>query len=285
MKIKTAAAVALIGALATMVVIQKNSLDRLRGDLALLKTRSRELEALRTENERLKSREVGPAELERLRKTELDLMRLRNEKGGAHPPTQMIKPIKITNVPDSIATNENPYFQTFRATNQARVNEGDTIVAGGWLAANGHRNLIFVTTETLKDYPDQFDIHVRCVATSDSAVATVGLNSIKTDGAESSSQKILTAQEFESVFNNLARDTNTSVFANHRVLTRQDAEISMSDPKMFPGFAEPVSIGPTIRISPKRAEDGSGFDIGLRMEVNMVRPGVTGQAPQTPSGQ
>lgn len=69
----------LAAAVAVALLVQHESNENLRGEIALLRAEQRELAQLETEHERLRAAQISPAELERLRADRVALHRLRAE--------------------------------------------------------------------------------------------------------------------------------------------------------------------------------------------------------------
>ena len=283
--LKTAVALLVIGTLATMVVMQKQSISQMQTRLASLTERSLELENLRTENERLRSQTLGPGELASLRNSQLELMRLRNQKGPLRPPRSIATAPKDTNSIRAAAPEQEQVdlpYQSFHSEVQSHIDNGQTLVAGGWTTENGKRCLTFVTlTQTLTndDSPDspyrvQLRFNAKIISAPDSVFDELGLQEIKASGSASDAQKILSAEEYDYVRTNLLTNNDANILSSPAIVTGEGckASISIGDTTNYPGSSDPVHLGQKIDIDPEPSADGSGCDLGLKWQYTKTKP-------------
>ena len=176
---------------------------RLKADREAMSTRTAAQDDLRDENSRLKQSQIDPAELERLRRNETELLRLRGETAQLR---QQLKTLRDSRPPVSVrepASAVTPVeekaepVQTFTSTVRVPLAPGQSLVTGGWTLPGGKRGVVLVEPSYVSATGDllagpvsggQVLIESRFIELPDVVMSKAGLDSLRAEGKETSGQ-------------------------------------------------------------------------------------------------
>src|SRR6185503_14457076 len=200
-------AVLLLACLTAGLYWQHRQLQRLRADDARLLANGAELDSLRDEVSRLRQSQVDPAELERLRQGQAELLRLRGEASQLRRQLKDVEQARRSaGVKDSppvsaLVEEDSAPVETYTASIRANLASKQTLITGGWAVPNGKRGLVLIEPAIGgdTDQAGQVVIQARFVELPEEVLSRLGMDGLKSDGKESSSQSILGTQQSEAV--------------------------------------------------------------------------------------
>ncbi len=174
------------------VLYRWRRLQDLQQEAGPLRVAATEAERLREQNSLLERRQVELAELSRRGADQSELLRLRGEVNQLRqqvatnvsaPPTE---PPRTSAVP---AESRGP----FTATLNLRVNNGYTLITGGWSVSPGNRAVAFLTPETSPNNPNGnvLVMTARFAIATDNAWALAGLDDFRAGARQSTLARVL----------------------------------------------------------------------------------------------
>jgi len=249
-----------------------------------------ELDLVRDENSRLTQSQVDPGELERLRKSESELLRLRAEAVQMRQQLKTLREARPTApagqpTPASTALEEpSGPVQTFTSTVNTTLAPDQSMVTGGWQLPDGKRGMVLMETWYVSSAGDlsstpiaggQVMIQARFVELPDGIMTKAGLDSLKTDSAESTNHGILDRQQVKALMALLETSENVTVLSAPRIITAdgRQAQIKVVSTKTIGNV--PYDIGPSLDVVPRVSADGRTTDLTvvarLKTETNPTK--------------
>ena len=197
------------------------------------------------------------SELNRLR---AEVSQLRKDiKAAQLAATKRAREAAMTNSP---AEPANP-VQGYSANVRANVPFNQTLVTGGWKLPSGKHALFFVAPLLMDRVgnvaqpgsgADQILLETHIVELSEEALATLGLDSLKTDSMETTSQLTLDGTQ---ALNDLRRTQGVDVLGAPRVLTLSGRQAQVR-------IAE---TGPMVDVVPTIAADGQSAELQITAQL------------------
>ena len=275
--------VAVLVACAALFYWQHRSIRQLRAENAALDAAASELDLLREEAEELRKSQIDPAEVERARQAQAELLRLRGEVSQLR---EQLKTAQQANraaerkdaaVPAPVTEASASPVETYSATLRATLAPQQTLATGGWLMPNGKRGIVLVEPAIISNAGGtaQVMIQTRFVELSDDALASVGLAGLKSQGKESTSQSILELEQSRLLIQSLETTPGVNVLSAPRVSTSdgRQARVSVTNRRTIDG-AE-YEVGPTLDVLPQVTPDGKSVEMTIiaqmRLESNLQK--------------
>ncbi len=268
--------VALIGGLATGLVVQHQSLARLRNDNRLLRQQVQQLADTRAE---LAKAKVDRAELERLQRGQLELLRLRGEvttlREAADAASKALQTHPL-NPDTNTVPDTTPAQPKFQANLRVPVGDGQTLLTGGWASKPGRRMFVLATPYVIDvagnrdEKGNQVVLRTKIIELPDTALAQAGLNGMEATGDDSSLQQILSPSGAESLLQALSQAPGAQLVSQSRVTTLSGRQASV---EVTNDQGQPQ--GPDIGLLPIISNDGRSIDLSLQSQA--ASPAPTGR--------
>jgi len=259
-----------------------------RMENAELRASAAEMEQLREENSRLARLQADPAELQRLRNYQSELLRLRSEV------TQLRQQLKdkqllstksagpATSLKEKAATpGDQPVslVDTYVATTQAAVGPQQTLVTGGWMLPSGKRAVVLIQPRVWSgaaNEPGQIMIQTQIAELPEGVLGQVGLDRLKSETKQSSSQAILTSEQTELLVNTLQQTAGVDLLAAPKITTLdgRQAQVKVSNEIKTAASGESYEIGPSIDIVPRISADGASIDLTVNAQLRFPTAAV-----------
>jgi RNA polymerase sigma factor (sigma-70 family) len=264
---------AVVAGLVTPLVIQYQSLNKLREENRILREQSQEFAQFQAEKERL-SNQVAQTRLsnDQLR----ELMRLRGEVGQLR--TQVSKSAAgrgpgFTNQNPAAAAEKPPeedLTKPYSAVVTARMGDGQTLVTGGWSTAPGKRTLVLMTPaiQTTDGAAGQVIFRGVFLETSDEVLARLGMGHLKSDDRESVLQNVLNELDGESFKKTLLAADGVTVSSRPTVMTADGQQASFIVGDTATSFA--------IDVVPRLTTDRKALDLELTARITRGEPAPSG---------
>jgi hypothetical protein len=238
---------------------------------------TRQLAALRDENERLKR---DTAELLRLRgeaaRLRQELAQATTKRPASVPPPAL--PKEAEQPPEPV--------QIFVANADATVPAGQTLAFGGWATPPGKRTLVFVQPGIVEaSSPGRVGsilLECRFLEVPEEALANVvldpnlaGLEKLKADGKASSVHSLFSAEEAALILKTLENTAGVDILSSPRVQTGDgtQAVVSVTEQKIIDG--QEHALGPSLDVEPRIAANGSS--VNLTVSARLKKAGPTQQ--------
>lgn len=268
--LKVAAVSALvIGGLGTSLVLQHQSLVRLRQDNQSLQQR---IEALRNAKEQPEAKTTGDQEaLEKLRRQESELLRLRSEVTALH---KAVQPAASRSTPADQAKTTAPEktspVMKLQVSVRTQIPGGQTLITGGWVSASGKRIFLLATPRIEGQNADQVHIKTKVIEVPESVLARLGLDALKADGTESSAQQVFPAEQTDRLLKELGNTQGAESLAESSITTfdGRQAEVQVVDQKVVEGVNQ--ELGPVINLIPAISSDKTAIDLTLQAHINRL---------------
>ena len=249
---------------------------RLKAERDALSARAAALDELRDENLRLKQTQIEPDELNRLRKNEAELLRLRGETAQLRQQLKTLREAKSSSSAKESASAVPPVeapaepVQTFTSTVRVPLAPGQSLVTGGWTLPSGKRAVVLVeptyvsaTGELLAEpiSGGQVMIQARFVELPDDVMTKVGLDSLKADAKETSGHGVLDAQQAKDMIALLEASQGVNVLSAPRITTLEgrQAQINLIQSKTIND--QSYEVGPSLDVVPRVSGDGRQTDL------------------------
>ena len=214
-------------------------------------------------------------EEDRLRAEQSELNRLRAEvsqlrkdiKAAQLAATKRGREAAMTNSP---AEPANP-VQGYSASVRANVPFNQTLVTGGWKLPSGKHALFFVAPLLMDRVgnvaqpgsgADQISLETHIVELSEQALAKLGLDSLKTDSMETTSQLTLDGTQALAILNDLRQTQGVDVLGAPRVLTLSGRQAQVR-------IAE---TGPMADVVPTIGADGQSAELQIKAQMPLLAP-------------
>lgn len=266
-------AVLLVGLVAG-IIWQQSAINKLKAENEQLREKSNQTDALLAENERLSQDRIDPAELQRLRDNQSELIRLRGQvsqlkRQVQDATTAATTPAKTTQ--ESVATKtewSDLPVQTFMANVNASVGWNQSLVTGGWKMPSGKRALVFVQPMQESE-ANQVTVRTRIVAMPENMLSALGFDSLKTDDRLSMRGKTYSAAQTENMFKSLEQTDGVDLVSAPVVttLSGRQAQVRITEFHTT-SSGQNYTTGPTIDIIPTVAADGQTVELIVSAQIN-----------------
>jgi RNA polymerase sigma factor (sigma-70 family) len=218
------------------------------------------------------------SDVQRLRLEHSELLRLRAEVARLRQELADASAKRATPIPPAViqAEADRPPepVQTFVANADAVVPAGRSLVFGGWPTPPGKCTLVFVEPKILElassDRVGSVLLEGKFIEIPDDALASLGLDKLKTGARATSVQTLLTAVEMKSILETLQRTSNVTILSAPRIQTGDgvQAVMSITENKMIAG--QQHTLGPSLDVDPRIASDGSS--VILTLSARLKKP-------------
>jgi hypothetical protein len=259
---------------------QHQQLARLRADLARLQATAADVDALREELARLRQTQVDPAELERLRQGQTELLRLRGETARLRQQLQEERqarrnvPVRPSD-PPPVATEETPPpVETFKAVVSANVATGQTLVTGGWITPDGKRGLVLVEPSLSVNPGEarQVTLQARLVTLPEELLGQLGLDAQRTGEKETSASTVLNPDQSAALSQRLENTPGVDVLAAPKVSTLDGRQAAVKLINTQTAGEWPRELGHTIDFVPQVSPDGASVNLTVIAQLRMPAP-------------
>ena len=201
-------------------------------------------------------------EEDRLRAEQSELNRLRAEvsqlrkdiKAAQLAATKRTREAAMTNSP---AEPANP-VQGYSANVRANVPFNQTLVTGGWKLPSGKHALFLF--EPQAGGADQVILQTHAVELSEQALATLGLDSLKTDSMETTAQLTLDETQARAILNDLLQTTGVDLLSFPRLSTLSGRQ----------GQVKMAETGPMFDVVPTIAADGQSAELQITAQLPAI---------------
>lgn len=275
-----AAGAILFAGLAALLIWQQHKLRQVQADNARLLAYVAEVDSLREEISRLRQTQADPAELDRMRKAQSELLRLRGEAAqrrqqlNAQQPIQPTAPAKETPLASTPAEEAAAPVETFRAVVHASLASKQTLVTGGWTLPSGTRGVVLLEPTILSDadQPGQVVIQAHFADLSDAVLSKLGLEALRSEGKESSAHAILTSEQAEAVMNALKEAAGTDVLSAPKIstLNGRQAQVKVGNVRTINGVT--FEVGPSVDVVPRISADGASVELSVLAQLRIQTP-------------
>ena len=281
-KLVAALAVVLV-ALGAWVAFQYRVLQRLQTENRQLAELRAEAERLREENQRLSLNPADAKELEKLRKEQSELLRLRDElsrlrwqlkeavatkaapskaAAAAPPPTPEAPPPPVSPV------------DTYQATVQAVLAPNHALVTGGWATGDGKRTFVLIQPEVVSDANQggQIAVQSRFVEMPDEVASETGFAALKAEGKHSVAQAVLNEEQSKAMVALLESKKGVSMLAAPRVSTLDGRQAQIKSVSLKTIDGETYEMGPTVDVTPRLSADQSRIEMNVTATLRVLAP-------------
>ena len=229
--------------------------EQIRGELSQGKAaRANEQQtwAMQEEEDRLR---VEQSELNRLR---AEVSQLRKDiKATQLAATKRAREAAMTNAP---AEPANP-VQGYSASVRANVPFNQTLVTGGWKLPSGKHALFFFEPQA-GGGADEVMLQTHYVELSEQALATLGLDSLKSDAMETTAQLTLDGTRARATLNDLRQTTGVDLLGFPRLSTLSGRQ----------GQLKWAETGPMADVVPTIAADGQSAELQIKAQMPLLAP-------------
>jgi len=243
-----------------------------REENARLRDQVKDAEALRAENAKLTSERVDPAELNRLRDGQTELLRLRGQVSQLRQrltETQAATNRTVTAKQPSPAdeTTQSP-VETYTAKATMKIGWQQTMVTGGWKLPSGNRGLVLL--QPLADETNPNAVHVRAQILELPESLMTGLGNLDASGKDSRGYDVLTTAEARALLDKIKNTEGASIMASPSVITAsgQQAQVAVVDTFTGPN-GENYSVGPVVDITPTIAPGNQLVELAVEARLNL----------------
>ena len=259
---------------------QQQQLRRSREENAQWRAGATELDSLREEVTRLRQTQIDPAELQRLRQVQSEMLRLRGETSQLRrqlkEEQQAKRDAPAKETPPASPPTEAPVspVQTYSANLRATLPAGHCLIAGGWATTNGKRTLLMVEPIIGEsDQAGQVAIQARFVEMPEEALTKVGLDSLRTDGKDTSGQLVFDPERFAQLLASLTNTAEVNILSAPQVFApdgRQSKIQMVTVRTVAPGDTR--ELGPVLDLVPRLSPDGRSVDLSVSARLQLLSP-------------
>jgi len=276
----------ILAGLTLSLLVEERTNRALRMENTGLRGRASELDQLREENSRLSHGQTDPAEMERLRSAQSELLRLRGEVAQLR---QQLKEKTAESTRQGAvakeaapAPNEQPVsaVETYVATSHAAVTWQQTLVTGGWKLPSGKRAMVLIQPQSVgggANEPGQVEIQTRIAELPEELLAQVGLDRLKSETKQSSSQAVLNSEQTEQLVNALQQTAGVDFLTAPRITTLdgRQAQVKVRNEMKSATSGETYEVGPSIDIVPHISADGASVTFStVLLSLPMARKSI-----------
>ena len=259
-------------------VWQKQVGNQLREENARLRDQVKNAEALRAENAKLTSERIDPAELNRLRDGQTELLRLRGQvsqlrqqvnvaQAGA-PRAQAVAP---TSPPTTDESAHSP-VETYTAKATATVGWRQIVATGGWKLPSGNRGVVLLQPMADDSNPGTVLVRAQILEIPESLMT--GLDALKAGDKESTGYSVLAPEQARTLMAGVKQTEGASVVATPSVTTASGGQAQISVTEQFTGpNGESLSTGPVLDVTPTIAADGQSVQLNFDARYSKRKPG------------
>ena len=256
---------------------QHQQLRRLRADNVRLLADGAGQESLRQEISRLQQSHADPAELERLRQSQSELLRLRGEVSRLRQQLKQaelagrIPPAKGSSAEAAPAEVPPSPVETYSASLRASLASKQTLVTGGWPTADGKRTVLLVEPVIGEaEMAGQVTIQTRFAEMPEDVLIKAGLDWMKSDARESTAQSILDPEQAAHLLATLENSPGVNVMSAPKVSTLdgRQAQIKTVNLRTF-GPGETHELGPVVDVVPYLSADGRSVNLTVIAQLKL----------------
>jgi len=258
------------------LVWQKQIGNRLREENARLREQANDAEKLRAENAKLAGERVDPAELNRLRDGQTELLRLRGQVSQLRQ--RMNEAQAATNhaalATQQAATDEATQspVETYTAKATARVGWQQTVVTGGWKLPSGKRGLVLLQPVADSAAPNAVLVRAQILELPENKMSE--LKYMKAGEKETIEFDVLTPEQARTFVSNLRETEGASFLSSPSVTTISGRQAQVAVVEMFTGpSGEQFSTGPMVDITPTISPDNLSVELAIDARLNLRKPG------------
>jgi RNA polymerase sigma factor (sigma-70 family) len=264
----------LLGGLGTALLVQHQSLTRLRDDNQSLR---QQLAESRLENERLPRAPGDTNELARLRQNQNELLRLRGEvtvlRRGAKAAAQQAAGEARSAADPGATPVAASGVAKFEGQVRAQLGAGQTLVTGGWSTQPGKRIFLLAVPSLAGDKTNQVQIITRFVEVPDTALADFGLDALKLDADGTSLKQQILSADAAAGFWKAFQQTDGVQFLDAPGVTTLDgqtASVRSYQAQVINGATQ--DIGRSVTVTPVISSDKTTIDLTLQTRVTSALP-------------
>ncbi len=253
------------GGFTTTLLLQNQALERVRDENRSLQQQIRGLCAAK---EQLTKAQVNQNDLERLRRGQSELLRLRGEVGALR---EALKLAAQQPAPPETGSGTPPEATAgvtrLQASVRAQVGSGETLLTGGWASEPGNRIFVMATPLVQGDNGDQVQVTAKVIQVADAALAKVGLDTFGVEGSESSLKQVLPADQAKQLVDVLREADGVDLLAQPRVTASngQQAQVQINSE---PSGTVNQSAWLAITVVPVILGDKTTIDLSFRARIN-----------------
>lgn len=272
----------IIGVLGFVVLKQQRTIQNLQSDRSGTGSSismSLNEDALRKENQ------LVTDELASLRKNQRELARLRGEIGVLRKFSQSTPSMpmdataahlssSLTN--ETETPSESPILSTntYTVNTKAKLENGQTLIAGGWQIAPGKRYYVLATPQISgNEQPSRISVNTLFVEGPDEILTGVGLD-FGPAGRDSFASRILAGEQSQALLDKLLSTSGVDILTSPAIstLSGRNAMLNAEEVKPATDQNAPAFSGPIIQVTPTLAEDGQSVDLHLVGQI--IREGL-----------
>ena len=259
---------------------QQRTLQRLQIENAALRASAAESDRLREENARLVQSQIDPAEIQRLRAGQSELLRLRSEVSQLR---QELKEKQSAAAKQAAIAKETPPpasdppvspVETYLATTRATVGWQQTLVTGGWTMPSGKRALVLIQPQRVEGGPNEVMLQTRILELPETILRQLGLQGLASENKQSSSQAILTSEQSDALIQALEKTSGVDLLSAPRISTLNDrqAQVKIANELKVSGSGETYETGPLIDVVPHISADGTSVYLNVIAQLRTPVP-------------
>lgn len=278
--------VIIVLALGGGMVWQWRALRQLQAENAALNAAAAEGDLLKEEVEELRKKAVEAAELEKARKAESELLRLRGEVSQLRDQLKKERAARTAaerNAAASAAQQNTPEQQTvpvetFSATLRASLAPQQALVTGGWTLPNGNRAIVMIEPALIDAAGNlappgegtQVVVQARFAEMPDEVLDKLGLQSMRAAGKESSSQTIMEPAQQQWLREQLEKSQGVNVLAAPRVVTSDGRQARIEVTRSLSIDGTDYSVGPSLDVIPYISADRNSLEMTVIAKIRQA---------------
>jgi hypothetical protein len=262
-----------IGGFAIALILQSQALERARDKNGSLQQQIQELsQDLSGVKAQFAKAQVDQDELERLRRGQSELLRLRGEVTALREASKLAaRQSAPPATGSSIPPEATPGVTRLQASVRAQVGSGETLLTGGWTSKPGNRIFILATPVVQGDDADQVEVTAKVIQVADAALAKVGLDASAVEGRESSLKQVLPADKAKQLVDLLREADGVDLLAQPRVTTSDGEQAQVQIDPEASGTAT-HSGWLAITVVPVILGDKTTIDFSFQARINQSTP-------------
>ncbi len=259
--------VALIGILLGIAFLQQQKNSKLRGEITDLRRRLDGAENLREENRRLSANQIDRDELERLRRANSELVRLRGEVGRMKESAKRTESIAKNPIkPQKALTRED--IVSFSTNVVAELKNQETLVTGGWEITPGKTVFALITPSFIDAVGNSIAIakeggqitlgtkFVEFAMDRMDAESTMKLNSGR-----------LSTADAQSLIEHFEKTDGVDILSSPNITTLDGRQSQVSVGETIDVQGEKIQLGPVVNFIPTISADGTSVSLRLQTTV------------------
>lgn len=263
------AVVALIGVLLVLAFLQQQRNSKLRSEITDLRARLNDAEKLREENQRLTANQIDRDELERLRRANSELVRLRGELGRMKESAKKIEPIAKNPIRQPKALTREDIV-SFSTNVVAELKNQETLVTGGWEITPGKMTFALVT-------PVFIDAAGNLIATGkqggqitlDTKFVEFAMDRMDAESTTKLNSGRLSTTDAQALFEHFEKTEGVDILGSPKVVTLDGRQAQVSVGETIDVQGEKVQLGPVVNFIPTISADGTSISLNLQTTVTV----------------